>query len=273
VTDDAEAELLASLCFRDGEVEIGFGLATARLDRAYRFLGPEDASRVLVDAWGNLPGTSALGMIFPAGSGPLDEQNWAVAVQYEDDGYVADDGTATLDDDRLLRGMKADTREANAERARAGYAAAELIGWAEPPSYEPATHQLYWAKELALEGSDATVLNYNVRILGRRGVLVLNAVGGVHQLAEIRGGMRDLLTRVEFTQGNRYTDFDPSVDAVAVYGIGALVAGKLAPEVGPLAKPAALLLAAKDRALGLGAVLSAYLRKLFGIDKRDSSVG
>ncbi|MCB1742863.1 MAG: DUF2167 domain-containing protein, partial [Gammaproteobacteria bacterium] len=43
------------------------------------------------------------------------------------------------------------------------------------------------------------------------------------------------LAMAEFDQGSRYEDFDPSLDKVAAYGIGALVAGKMAAKTGLLA--------------------------------------
>ncbi len=39
----------------------------------------------------------------------------------------------------------------------------------------------------------------------------------------------------EFDQGKRYDHFDVSIDKVAVYGIGALIAGKVAAKAGLLA--------------------------------------
>jgi uncharacterized membrane-anchored protein len=72
------------------------------------------------------------------------------------------------------------------------------------------------------------VLNYNVRALGRRGVVVLNAVAGMEQLATVQTGMQSVLTFVDFTEGHRCADFVPSADRVAAYGIAGLIAGKVA---------------------------------------------
>lgn len=44
--------------------------------------------------------------------------------------------------------MQGATRDANAERAKAGYPTVELVGWAEPPHYDSTAHKLYWAKDL-----------------------------------------------------------------------------------------------------------------------------
>lgn len=45
------------------------------------------------------------------------------------------------------------------------------MGWAEPPSYDAPAHKMYWAKDLLFSGNTEHTLNYNIRILGRRGVL------------------------------------------------------------------------------------------------------
>src|SRR5207247_2241570 len=90
---------------------------------------------------------------------------------------------------------------------------------------------LYWAKELAFGDSEHT-LNYNIRILGRRGVLVLNAVADMKQLASIRRETRALLPAVEFEQGHRYSDFLPGKDRAAAYGITGLIVGATAAKAG-----------------------------------------
>ena len=109
-----------------------------------------------------------------------------------------------------------------------------LLGWAEPPHYDGETHRLYWAQELEshMDGDISRDLNYSTRVLGRRGVLALNAVAGMDMLPEIRENMRDVLGRIHFEEGHRYEDFDPDLDDVAAYGIGALILGKLAGKAG-----------------------------------------
>lgn len=182
----------------------------------------------------------------PAGWQPAGELSWAVVVSYEEDGYVEDDDAASLDFDDLLETMKEDTIEANEELAKQGYPTAELIGWATPPHYDAATKKLYWAKELRFEGVESNTLNYNIRIFGRRGTLVLNAVADMTDLARIESVTPQILSFVEFTPGNRYEDFDPEIDKVAAYGIGALIAGKIAAKAGLFKAFLAFLIAARS---------------------------
>jgi len=60
-------------------------------------------------------------------------------------------------------------------------------------------------------------LNYNIRILGRKGVLVLNGIGGLDQLAEIKQQTPTILAATNFTSGNTYEEFNSSMDKVAAY--------------------------------------------------------
>src|SRR5690606_13039288 len=131
----------------------------------------------------------------------------------------------------------------------------ELIGWAATPYYDQQTNKLYWAKELKFGDYDEHTLNYNIRVLGRHGVLVLNFVAGMEQLPEIQKNLDSVLAMAEFTPGKRYAEFDPNLDQAAAYGIGALVAGKVLAKTGMLAT--ALLFLKKFwflLALGVGVV-------------------
>ena len=238
-------EFVAQLPFEKGTIELGDGLATLEVPDNFRYLNPEASRLVLESLWGNPPGSETLGMLFPAEISPADSNGWGVVISYDEDGYVDDDDAAEIDYDELLDTMKEDTVAANEERSEMGYDPIELVGWAEPPHYDSAAHKLYWAKDLRFGGAPENTLNYNIRVLGRRGVLILNAVANTSQLGEIRGDMRDVIAFTNFNEGNRYEDFDPELDKVAAYGIGALVAGKVAAKAGLFKGLIALLLAGK----------------------------
>lgn len=202
-------------------------------------------------------------MILPAERGPFSDESWAVMITYEDDGYVKDDDAAALDYAKLLRQMQEDTREENKQRTEQGYDAVDLIGWAAPPHYDVAAHKIYWAKELKFGEEAEHTLNYNIRVLGRRGVLVLNAIGTMNQLPTIEAGMQSVLTFVDFNEGHRYADYVPSADKVAAYGITGLVAGKVAAKVGLFKLLIGFVLAAKKFVV-LGAIAAlAFFRQLF----------
>lgn len=260
--DRAEYERLvaldASLEYQTGLVDLGGGLATLTLPDTLRFLDPTHTERLLVEGWGNPDGAGTLGMIVPGETSPLSGDGWGVVVSYEEEGWVSDEDADSIDYDALLEEMKSGTEAENDARSQQGFGRVELVGWAERPRYEPSSHKLFWAKELAFEGSPSNTLNYNVRVLGRRGVLVLNAVASMEQIELIRGVMPAVITAAEFAPGNRYADYEPGSDRVATYGIAALVAGGIAAKSGLFGKLAVLLLAGKKLLIpGLAAVAAA----------------
>lgn len=255
-------QFMASLNFQEGTITLPGDIASINLGEQFRYLSAEDTERVLV-AWGNPPGNDSYGMLVPTGADLFDETGWAVIISYEEDGYVSDADADSIDYAELLRTMQEDTRADNEARVEAGYEAIELVGWAAPPRYDSATHKLYWAKELHFGSESDNTLNYNIRVLGRRGVLVLNAVATMSQLAPVETGMQQVLAITEFNDGHRYADFDPDVDTVAAYGIGALVAGKLAAKAGLFAKLAAFLFAFKKFIIIGLVALGALMFKLF----------
>lgn len=229
------AQFDASLRYQTGTISVKDGLATIKLPESYRFLGRDDSRRLLVIAWGN-PASSAddvLGMLIPTGISPVSAAGWGIIITYEEEGYVSDKDAATLDFGALMRQMQKEADEDSKARVKQGYESVRLIGWAEPPHYDSVTHKLYWAKELEFGGDSVShTLNYNIRILGRRGVLVLNAVSGMPQLPAIRSETASLLGAIEFNEGHRYADYLPGKDKAAEYGIAGLIAGAVAAKAG-----------------------------------------
>jgi len=255
----------SSLKYQSGVIELGDGLAKLHLSNQFRYLDPNESKRLLVDAWGNPPGGETLGMIIPVGTSPLhDKKGWGVVVSYSEEGHVDDDDAEDLDYDELLEEMKADTAESSKERVKQGFGAISLVGWAEPPHYDQETHRLYWAKELAFADATEHTLNYGIRILGRKGVLELNAVAGLSQLQAVRQDMKQVLPLAEFNSGKTYADFNPDLDQVAAYGIGGLIAGKVLAKVGLLAGLFKLLIVFKKvlifGLLGAGALVAKWFK-------------
>ena len=247
-----------------GQIALGNGLATLKIPNGFRDLNGPDANKILVQLWGNPPGQEPLGLLMPEVS-PLDPSAWAVIITYDEDGYVKDHDAEKIDYNDLLKQMQKGTHDANPERTKQGYPTMELIGWAAPPRYDRDSHKLYWAKEIKFADTTENTLNYNIRMLGRRGVLVLNAVAAMSQLPEIEKATPQILSAIDYNAGNRYADFNPaSGDKVATYGLAALVAGGVAPKLG-LFKGLWIAILAAKKFIFIGAVaIAAWFRKLFG---------
>jgi uncharacterized membrane-anchored protein len=259
----AEA-FLASLEFRSGKILLDKGIATIDLPENFRFLSPKDAEKLLVEGWGNPPGNTTLGMVVPKDVNLLSEGGWGVVVTYDEDGFIKDEDADKIDYEDLLKDMKDESKDYNEERIKQGYGSMLLVGWAEAPRYDKQTKKLFWAKEYSTERQGENSLNYNIRVLGRKGVLVLNAIASMNQIAKIKSEMPYILAVTEFNPGNRYEDFDSKTDHVAEYGIAALVAGGVAAKLGLFAKFAGILLALK-KFLVLGVIgLFALVKKVFG---------
>jgi uncharacterized membrane-anchored protein len=258
----AEGEALPELKLQRGEVVLPGGQAKLKVPESFGYLDPQQTEMVITQVWGNPKGSGTLGMLVPSDVHPGEDAGWGVVITYSDEGHVDDEDAKDIDYGELLKDMQEDATAANEERVKAGFESYQLVGWAEPPHYDPSTRKLYWAKELAF-GEGPHTLNYSIRALGNEGVLELNAVGGMELLPRVKEDMQQVLTFVEFQPGHRYEDFDPSTGRMAAYGIGGLIAGKVAAKAG-LFKVLAVVFAkfGKFVIIGLGAVAAALL-KLF----------
>ena len=260
----AAAEFESNLDYQRGRVELPGGIATLNIPDSFRYLRPEHAERLLVEGWGNPPGTKTLGMLVPSDVSPLSEEGWGVVITYVEEGHVDDSDANGIDYDELLKQMKKESAEDNKKREEQGYQAIDVVGWARPPHYEQAAHKLYWARELSVPGAPEHTLNYDIRVLGRKGVLSFNAVSGMSKLGDVEGAMKEVMSFADFNPGHRYADFDSKVDDVAAYGIGALVAGKVAAKAGFLKLLLGVILAGKKfvilAVIGIGALIAKLVK-------------
>src|SRR5262245_33966368 len=230
--------------------------ATVALPEGWRYL-PGKKGQDFLTGFGNPPNPNVVGVAVHA------EHQFFVVYFYNDEGHVKDDDVANLDFDAMLRDMQAGAREGNKERERQKLATVELRGWAERPHYDAADKKLYYAERLKFSDGEGETLNYFVRVLGRSGVLEMNAVGDMGQLAQIAQGSKELLAATQFVAGKTYQDFDPAYDKIAAYGIGGLIAGKLLLKVGLLAGLLKFLgVLWKPIAIGVVAVGSVFARML-----------
>ncbi len=262
-TEPAADDFFSSLNFQKGTINLPGGVAALEVPDEFRYIGPEDTKRFLEEGWGNPDGSGSLGMLVPADVELFGPEGWGVVITYQEDGFVSDEDASKIDYTEMLKSMQEEEAEENEERKKAGFEPVSLVGWAKPPLYDAQAKKLYWAKELKFGGQEENTLNYNVRILGRKGVLVMNAVSGMGQLPQVEEHMKQVIAFADFTKGNRYSEFDPGVDKVAAYGIAALVGGTLAAKAGLFAKLGVLLFALK-KVIFVGVIaVGAFLVKFF----------
>jgi uncharacterized membrane-anchored protein len=261
-----------TLQWQTGRITIGENLAVADLPEGYRYLQRDDARHVVEKIMHNPPDPKVVGMIMRKGD-DADDAFMAIVSYDDSDGHVKDDDAETIDYAKLLAQLQAGAREAAPELRKQGYDGYSITGWAEAPHYDRATHKMYWAQNARFDGQDEDTLNYNVRLLGARGVLIINALGAAKDLPQVAAGSKIVLTRTELSSGNRYEDFKPGVDKVAAYGIGGLIAAGLLTKLGFFGVIGKFLLAfIKPILIGV-AVVGGALAKLFARkqDPRDEN--
>ncbi|MBM3877583.1 MAG: DUF2167 domain-containing protein [Verrucomicrobia bacterium] len=147
---------------------------------------------------------------------------WFVVFLFDEVGYVKDDEKNQLDADKLLKTIKSNNDAGNEYRKKNGVAPLNIIGWEKQPAYDEKSHNLEWAIRAESEGR--LILNYNVRVLGRKGVMEVILVVPPEQLTITLPAFRTLLEGHQFKQGQRYAEYK-SGDKVAQYGLAALVTG------------------------------------------------
>ena len=267
-TREAAEQLISNFKYQKGHIVLNGGLAEVNIPDGFRFLGPEDAQAVLVRLWHNPPGPLPLGMLMPEQSSPIDPDTWAVTINYLEEGHVKDDDAQKIDYTALLSKMQKEVLDENKARLDKGYPTMQLVGWARPPRYDAATHKLYWAKEINFAGQSENTLNYNIRVLGRKGVLLLNVIAPMNMLPEVEKSAPQIIAMVDFQPGNRYADYDSSTDKLATYGIAALVAGGVAAKLG-LFKIILTALAAAWKPIAIAfAAIGSRFKRLF--KKKDN---
>ena len=259
-----------SLIYKTGIIELESGNATLKVPDGFRYLDKEQSIYVLTDLWGNPVDSSILGMLIPTNRGVLADDGWAFVISYEDMGYVKDDDANDIDYDDLLNEMKKETDEANPERIKLGYRKISLVGWASKPFYDKELKTLHWAQEMKFGDMETNTLNYNLRILGRNGVLNLNAVSTMNELSDVKSNINKIIKCVEYKDGDKYSDFNPEIDNVAAWTIGGLVAGKVLTKVGFFAL---LLKFWKLILLGIASASGVIWRFLSGRKKDESTNG
>jgi len=172
--------------------------------------------RALLKRAGEPTSGNELGLLRPT------NHSWSVMFEFSPDGYVKDDEKNSLNADKILADIKAGNAEANKERVKNGNPPLEVVGWEQPPKYDETTHNLEWCIRATSE--DHAILNYNTKLLGRKGVMEVVLIVDPEKLHETMPDFRNVLANYSFQTGQTYAEYRPG-DKVAKYGLAALVVG------------------------------------------------
>jgi uncharacterized membrane-anchored protein len=191
--------------------------AEVHIPAGYQFAGASE-TRHLLELMQNPTSGRELGLIATV----AEDQSWFVVFEFNEIGYVKDDEKEKLDADAMLNNIRQGTEQANIERKKRGWSELHVVGWEQPPRYDEKTNNLEWATRAESDG--LVSVNYNIRLLGRHGVMEVTVVADPKELASAVRESKALLAGFSYTPGNRYAEFRQG-DRIAEYGLAALITG------------------------------------------------
>jgi uncharacterized membrane-anchored protein len=214
---DSGSDLLDNIDWIDGPCNADInGIAEIRVPGGYTFANAKD-TKSLMELMENPISGNEVGFIAPA---TLD---WFCVFEFDDCGYVKDDEKNNLDADLILESLIEANQLANEERKKRGWQIITITGWKQSPYYNEETHNLEWA--INGKSNEEYIINNNVRILGRKGVMTVTMVtNDLMKFDEQIVICRSVLEDFSFKSGYRYEQFLPG-DKIAEYGLTGLIAG------------------------------------------------
>lgn len=189
--------------------------ATIDVPEGYAFLGVE-GTRALNQLLENPPDSREIYTLAPQ------DLSWVGFFSFENMGYVKDDEKVDADD--VLESVRKGTEQGNEERRSRGWETLRIIGWSFKPQYDTQLKALEWAILAEGEASKEKIVNYNTRVLGRRGVMEIVLVSNPETLQPAIADFKRLMPGYSFAAGEKYSEFKPG-DHVAEIGLAALITG------------------------------------------------
>ena len=119
--------------------------------------------------------------------------------------------------------MKESDGPANEERKRLGMSGIHTVGWHVPPHYDLTSKRLEWGVRLRGDGG-GQIVNYTIRLLGRRGVMHATLVSDPERLdRDIADQRRWAATTSPVASATRSSG--PATASRRMVGLAALVLG------------------------------------------------
>lgn len=271
-----ELEVLAVLQLdsiegQTGAIQLPSAHCTLNVPEGFVYLDANSTKHLLVDYWDNPEERveGKLGTLVKADAGIYYNVETAYVISYDGCGYVSDKDAESIDFDDLLKDMQEEVKEDN--KANANGEVWELLGWGWQPSYDKQKKVIAWSKHFRING-DHEVINYDVRVLGKAGYVVITAVSSPEKKSELIADNASIVNSVAYDSGYKYSDFNPDTDHVAEWTIGGLIAGKVLAKAGfwaVLAKFSKLIIVA---IIGFFIAMKNVIAKWLGF-KKEEEVG
>lgn len=194
-----------------------FGNSELTVPAGYLFLNPDDTAKL--ERLGKYLGSGVQYYLMPQSG------QWEAFLNYYAVGYIKDDHL--IDADAILKIARENTHQANEARRERGWDEVKVIGWQTRPHYDDQTHVLEWAVRVRDERTNAILMNFNMRFLGRNGVTSVLLIAPPQNLAAAAAECEAALAGFAYLPGQRYVDYRPG-DRLARYGLAALITGGIA---------------------------------------------
>ncbi|MEC5146201.1 DUF2167 domain-containing protein [Chitinophaga sp. 212800010-3] len=208
---DSSEIIISTFSYRTGEQSLGRD-AVLRVPEGYRLLDQQQ-SRVLVEQlWVNPANPNMLGILIPERTAPMSPGFHGFVVSFDPTGYMDEQEVKNINYDGLISNMNTALKKENLVRQQREVALISGATWALPPFYDEAAHALHWPIALHFDGNRLPMLNYEVRLLGRRGNLCITAIGRLGDLTMINEQLKTITGAIHFRPGYSYADFNPHTD-------------------------------------------------------------
>ena len=201
-----------------GPAKVSLGnIANINLPEGYMFANANDTQNIIMALMETPSSGNELGYVI--------SQNGKVEAlfSFEETGYIEDNEKDSLDSDAILKAITEATDKTNEERKKRGWEVINIVGWQQTPHYDASTNNLEWAIRVQTASGKQSV-NYNTRLLGRKGVMSVVLICDPLKLTEVMPDYKMILANYEFSSGNRYAEFVQG-DKVAKYGLTGLMLG------------------------------------------------
>lgn len=253
---------------QSGIISLDMANCTLNVPSGFVFLDKDASKHLLVDYWDNPIDRvdGIIGTMVKQDAGIFYNVGTAYVISYDPAGYVSDKDAISIDYDELLKSMQEGIEEENKKVPTEQQW--ELLGWAWHPTYDNQKKVLAWAKHYRV-GRENEVINYDVRVLGKAGYVVITAVASPEAKSELMSDNSAIVNSISYNDGYRYSDFNPETDHVAEWTIGGLIAGKVLAKAGfwaVLAKFSKLIIIA---IIGFFAAIRKKIARWFGFGKDD----
>lgn len=213
--------------FKTGQLLLANGKIRMTVPDDFQFIEGEQARFILEDLWGNYSDGEVCGMLVKKGFKVTRLINdFSFVISYSDIGHVQDKEDRELNHNDLLATLRQNMELSNERRIANGVNTMQVEKWALVPYYDDYKKAVYWANSIKVNGTDEEILNYNLRLLGRTGVIKINAVATMDQFPAIKQILPQIISQVRFPDGQQYADYKDGDDRKSDQSIRELIAGR-----------------------------------------------